>query len=339
MNVREVTALARKWVDETGSALPGFHGAYLAGSINDMAPDDPFPSFKDVDIYVVVEDLSRIAVPQEKFLYEGHLLESACKSLEEHRSPESILASPYAGSVATCTILSDPTGLLAGLRTEVAEQFALPRWIAARCEGQKMLIANLLAHVELAPDPVYFLGFHVMFLGGLVALASGGNPTARRCLARSGELLAGHGRPDLHEEILGLLGCADMDRSQVVGHLQDCVAAFDRAVDVLSTPFYASWNIHPATRRYLVDGAYEMIDAGQHREAMFWIATMHSLASIAIRNDAPEAEKNSDAATMERLRTALGVPNAAAWRTRLEVARSVSERVTHFADEVVARSA
>jgi len=336
MNVKEVIALAKRWVDETGSALPGFRGAYLAGSINEMGKDDPFPSFKDVDVYVVVEDLSRIAVPQEKFLYQGFLLESLCKSLEEHRSPETILSSAYAGSVACGEILSDPEGLLRGLQAAVAAEYARPRWIAARCEGQKQQIAYLLSQVELAPDPVFFLGFAVLFLGVLVAMASARTPTVRRCLALSRELLERHGRPDLHEEILRLQGSARMERGEVVGRLEDCVQAFDRAVDVLRTPFYTSWNLDAATRPYLIEGAYEMIDRGEHREAMFWISMMHSIANMAIQNDAPEAERSHYQAGMERLKAALGIPGPAEWQSRIALARSVSERVIRFADEVVA---
>lgn len=338
MKVREVIAVARRWVDESGSAFPGFHGAYLAGSINEMGKDEPFPSFKDVDVYVVVEDPSRIAVPQEKFLHEGVLLESLCKSLDEHRSPEAILSSEYAGSVASCEILSDPTGLLSTLRRAVAAEYDRPRWIEARCEGKKKLLSTVLGQVEIAPEPVFFLGFTVLFLGGLVALASLRTPTARRCLALSRALLEGHGRPELHEELLALQGSAHMDREEVVGHLQDCVQAFDKAVEVLRTPFYTSWNLDAGTRGYLVEGAYEMIDGGEHREAMFWISMMHSIANTAIQNDAPEGERGRYQAGMERLRAALGIPSAAEWRARIDFARSVSERVTRFADEVVSRA-
>jgi len=339
MNVREVLALAGRWVDETGSTFPGFHGAYVAGSINGMGKDDPFPSFKDVDVYLIVEDPARIAVPQEKFHYQGLLLESACKSLEEHRSPEAILSAPYAGSVACCEILSDPTGLLRDLRAAVAEEYGRPRWIAARCEEQKKLLSGMLGQMEIAPEPVFFLGFVVLFLGTIVTLASLRTPTARRCLALSRELLESHGRLDLHEEILALQGSAQMEREEVVGHLQDCVRAFDRAVEVLRTPFYTSWNLDAGVRPYLVEGAYEMIDAGEHREAMFWISMMHSAANTAIQNDAPEGERSRYQAAMERLKAALGIPSAAEWRSRIDLARMVSDRVTRFADEVVARYA
>lgn len=339
MRVSEAIALAGRWVQETGSGFPGFRGAYLAGSINEMAREDPFPPFKDVDIYVVVEDPAGVAIPQKKFLYEGVLLEWVCQSLQEHLSPEAVLASANAGNVARCEILSDPTGFLESLRATVAADYARTKWIAARCEQQKYLLSNTLAQPDAHPDPVFVLGFTVLFLGGVVALASLRTPTVRRCLALTEELLHDHGRPDLQEDLLEVLGSARMEREQVIGHLQECGHAFDRSVEVITTPFYTSWNLDAGARRYLVDGSYEMIDAGSHREAMFWISMMHSVSHTAIQNDAPEGDKSHYRAGMERLRTALGIPTDTEWRARIELARTVSDRVFRFADEVVARSA
>jgi hypothetical protein len=339
MKVREVIALAGRWVEETGSRFPGFRGAYLAGSINEMAREETFPFFKDVDIYVVVEDPARIAVPQQKFLYEGVLLEPLCMSLQEHLSPDAVLAAAHAGSVACCEILSDPTGFLESLRASVASDYARTQWIAARCERQKLLLSQLLAQADSPPDTVFLLAFAVLFLGGLVALASLKTPTVRRSLALAGELLQKQGRSDLQENLLELLGCARMKREQVIGHLEDCVHAFDRSVEVISTPFYGSWNLHTGTRPYLVDGSYEMIGAGRHREAMLWITMIHSVSHTAIQNDAPEADRTHDHEGMQRLRTALGISTATDWRSRTELARTVSARVIRFADDMVARSA
>jgi hypothetical protein len=338
MRVSEVIALAGKWVEQTGSGFPGFRGAYLAGSINELSEDEAFPLFKDVDVYVVLEDPAQVAVPQAKFLYEGVLLEYVCKSVQEH-SPEEVLASMSAETLARGRIVSDPTGFLGPLQRTVAADYARPEWIAARVERHKLLIAHLFSQAGQSPDPVFFLGFAVLFLGGLVALASFKSPTVRRCLVVTGELLEKHGRPDLHDDFLELMGAARMEREEVVGRLEECVEAFDRAVEVIATPFYTSWNIDPGTRRYLVEGSYEMIDAGRHREAMFWIAMMHCISHMAIQNDAPEADKSHFRAGMERLRAALGIATAAEWSARMELAGTVSGKVQRFADEAVSRLA
>jgi hypothetical protein len=338
MKVSEAIALAGRWVEETGSGFPGFRGAYLAGSINEMAKEDPFPPFKDIDIYLVVEDPAAVAIPQKKFLHEGLLLEWVCQSLQEHLSAEAVLSSANAGNVAHCEILSDPTGLLASLRATVAADYALPKWITARCEQQRYLLSNTLATPDAHPDPVFVLGFTVLFLGGVVALSSLRTPTVRRCLALSEELLREHGRPDLQEDLLEVLGSARMAREEVIGHLEECVRAFDKAVEVITTPFYTSWNLDAGTRRYLIDGAYEMIDAGSHREAMFWISMMRSVSHAAIQNDAPEADKGPDRAGMERLRTAIGIPTDAEWKLRVELAKAISDKVFRFADEQIAQS-
>lgn len=329
MKVREAIALGRKWVEEAGPAIPGFAGAYLAGSLNDMDKDAPFDSFRDVDVYVVVEDPALF--PQKKFTYEGVLLESVPMSLAEHRSSEATLSAVHAGSVASCEILADPTGLLHELRKTVAAEYAEPRWVAARCEGQKQQLAYLFTQVAAAPEPLFLLGFVVLYLGNIITLASVRTPTVRRLLALTREVLEARGRLDLQEELLGVMGSARMDRDEVVSHLENCVAAFDRAVEVTATPFYTSWNLHAGTRPYLVEGAREMIDAGEHREAMFFIAMMHTIANMAIQIDAPEQEKAAYQESMARLRAALGVGTAEDWEARLALARGVSERVIQFA--------
>lgn len=337
MKVREAIALAGKWVEETGAAFPGFRGAYVIGSIHELSEDEEFPLFKDVDVYVVLDDPAQVAVPQAKFLYEGVLLEYVCKSVQEH-APEEVLASLSAESVARARIVSDPTGLLGPLQRRVAADYARPEWVAARCERQKQMIAFLFSQAALSPDPVFFLGFAVLYLGGLVALASGKGPTVRRCLVLAEECLRERGRPDLHDDLLELMGSAHMEREEVIGHLEACVQAFDRAVEVMATPFYASWNIAPGTRPYLVDGSYEMIDAGKHREAMFWISMLHCIANLAIQNDAPDADKGKYREGMDRLRAALGFPTAAEWSARMALAETVSANVQRFADEQVLRA-
>lgn len=168
-----------------------------------------------------------------------------------------------------------------------------------------------------------------------MALACLRTPTVRRCLALTRELLQDRGRPKLHDEMLELLGCAHLEREQVIYHLQECIRSFDRSVEVVSTPFLGSWNLHTYARPYLVDGSYEMIDAGRHREAMLWISNMHCFANQAIQNDAPEAEKSHCQERIGRLQAELGISTTAEWGSRIKLARSVSDSVLCFVEEVL----
>ena len=224
------------------------------------------------------------------------------------------------------------------MRRTVAENYAQRKWVAARCEEQKKLLLDRIEESDRADstdDSLRSLFWTVLFLGGLIAVACLRTPTVRRCLALTKELLQVRGRPELQEEILDLWGCAHLERDQVIGYLQECVQAFDRSVEVISTPFLGDWNLHAYSRPYLVDGSYEMINAGSHREAMFWISLMHLLSNRAIQNDAPEDDRSHYQSGMDRLLAELGISTATGWRSRIALARSVSQEVICFANEVV----
>ena len=57
MNAGQVIEIAKEWVDQVGSKEPGFIGAHLMGSLVSMPKEAPFPSFKDVDLHLVLRDV------------------------------------------------------------------------------------------------------------------------------------------------------------------------------------------------------------------------------------------------------------------------------------------
>jgi len=54
MRVRQAEAVARHWVIEEVSTIPGFHGAYVAGSANGLPDDAVVPATSDLDVNVVL---------------------------------------------------------------------------------------------------------------------------------------------------------------------------------------------------------------------------------------------------------------------------------------------
>jgi hypothetical protein len=135
---------------------------------------------------------------------------------------------------------------------------------------------------------------------------------------------------NLHQAILQVWGCAHFERGNVERCLEECINAFNKAVQVLRAPFYG---IHRDVYPYLVEGSREMIDAGHHREAMFWIMLMHSLSNRAIQRDASEEEKRSSQAGLEQALNRLGLGTADERRSRLELVQSVKEEVFNLADQ------
>ena len=124
---------------------------------------------------------------------------------------------------------------------------------------------------------------HVLLTAGLR------NPTVRLRYLAARTLLADYGRPGFHQELLALLGCAELPRERVERHLTAMTAAFDTAAAVAATPFPFSSDITPAARPVAVDGSRDLVGRGHHREAVFWIAATYARCLAILASDAPAA--------------------------------------------------
>jgi hypothetical protein len=330
MNVGQVIELAREWVETEGSKAPGFCGAHLMGWLNRAPKDSPFPVYKDVDLNLVLEG----AAPGEPYevFYKGLILEYGTLGVERYCSPTTVLSDPgLAPNLAVDSILSDPRGMLAPLQNAVAREYAQRRWVQARCASAENDVLQGLEGLKRAASPdqarlILWL-YVTMGLTGVIASANLQPPTHRRSLILMKELLSKHGRADLQEAMLKLLGFAYLDNTQVKVHLHNMAEAFDRAVQVTRTTVPGSFKLRPHVRPYLVEGAQEMIGEGYAREAMVWIWFGLAISNGAIQADAPEDEKPYFRAKVNQLYSDMG------WRTLQDVASQLP-RASELADEI-----
>jgi hypothetical protein len=58
VNTGQVIELAREWVQDHGNQTPGFLGAHLMGSLSSRPKEAPFPTYRDVDLNIVVKGAS-----------------------------------------------------------------------------------------------------------------------------------------------------------------------------------------------------------------------------------------------------------------------------------------
>jgi hypothetical protein len=339
MDVSQAIEIAKQWVEVHGSRVPGFYGAHFSGAINRLPRDALFPSYRDVDVYVVVEDVEKSGQRQQKLFYKGIILETVFCNLDGYRSAEEVLSNPLsAHNLAVPSVISDPTGKLTELQRAVAQGFAQRRWVQERCESAKQSIRTLFDEWNEAntrEEWGHCFWRVLLRTGDLVAVAHLRPPTVRRCLEQIRELLQHQDRLTLHESILQVLGSAHMNREQVESALQECLKAFDRAAEVIQTSVFGDFQLHSHVRPYLAEGAQEMIDKGHHREAMWWISLNHAVSNKAIQNDAPEDEKAGFQAEFDRLVAELGLLTLSDCQRRLELAKSVADEVFQLADEVV----
>lgn len=338
--VREVVAIVQEWVDLHARHLPDFAGAYLWAGITALLPGAPFPLYRDVDVVVVLPEGAQDDTVE--VFYRGVMLEVISLDLKAHQDAEAILSNPSHGpNMATTQILADPTGILTPLHRKVAAEYGRRRWIEARCEKEKESADKHLAAMRTAYTPQERLDSVWAFLSalsGLLAVAQLKRPTTRRTLALLGELLDEQGRLDLHEAALTLFGSAHMSRADVQAMLDRTVVAFDRSVEVYKTPTPYGFTIRPHLRPYLAEATQEMIDEGNHREAMYWITALAGESYLVLQNDVTDEEKPEFAAQLQAMYAALGYEgiSAEAWAGRVESAERLAQEIYLIADALIA---
>ncbi len=315
MRVGEARAAAVAWV--RGNAPLG---AYFTGSTVGLSDDADLPVGSDVDVAVVADSTRPKA---GKFLFRGVLLEVTYVTWQEIR--DALGSYHVAGGLRTDTVITDPTGRLRPLQALVARHFSDPFWVRRRCEEARSRVENGLRAIDPAapwPRQVMSWLFPTGVTTHILLVAGRRNPTVRLRYLKA-RPLAG----DLYPDLLAHLGCAHWTPSQTRHHLAALATTFDRATEVARTPFPYSTDITRAARPIAVDGCHALVDAGDHREAVFWIAVTFARCHVILDVDAPgEPTSAFDAVLAD-----LGVTGPADLRER-------ADRVLDFLPRVWSRA-
>lgn len=325
MLVKEAKAIAQQWVMSSALAMPGFAGAFTAGSIHWQPDDAMLPATSDVDLWVVFAD----RVPPEKlgkFAYQGVVLEVSYLTMAQLQSPAQVLGDYHlAGTFRTPNILADPSGRLTQLQRRVAVEYAKRIWVNRRCEQAREKVLHNLQTLETAVpwhDHVMAWLFaagvttHVLLVAGLR------NPTVRRRYVAVQELLRDYGYTAFYEPLLALLGCTQMNRTQVETHLAALTEVFDVAKSVIKTPFFFAADISEIGRPIAIDGSRELIETGYHREAIFWILATYSRCQKVLYHDATQEVQAQFLPGYQQLLADLGISDFADLQQRGEAIRA-----------------
>jgi len=182
-------------VIEDASRLPGFYGAYFAGSTSWLPDDAVLPATSDLDVNVVFTGRD---APHErgKLVHRGALLELTPLSLEELRSADLVLGHYHlAGGLSRPGVILDPSGHLTRLQEEVSRKYARREWVRRRCEhARRRVLEGLAAMDESAPLHEQVIGwiFPTGVTAHLLLVAGLRNPTVRRRYPSAREALAGY---------------------------------------------------------------------------------------------------------------------------------------------------
>jgi hypothetical protein len=287
--VKQAKFAARRWVVEEASGTPGFSGAFVHGSTNWLPDDARLPPTSDVDVMVVLDDAHPPLKPG-KLIYEEVLLDISYLSRDQLRSPRLVLSQYHlAGSFHSPSVILDPSGQLTQLQIAVSRDYAKRQWVYRRCQHARDKILGGLASNDSDPfhDQVVTWLFPAGITTHLLLVAGLENPTVRRRYVAARELLAEYGRLDFHHYLLELLGCAQMSAARVKRHLAALTEAFDAAKSVIVTPFFFAADISDIARPIAIDGSWELIARGAHREAIFWMVATYSRCQKVFHHDAP----------------------------------------------------
>jgi hypothetical protein len=228
---------------------------------------------------MVVVTGSSAAQKLGKFRYNGLLLEVSIITREQLGPAMSVLGQyRIAGSFHRSSVLSDPTGFLTPLQRAVARDYANREWVLRRCEDAR---ANLLHGFPLnitGPFHEQIVAWlfpagvttHILLVAGLK------NPTVRRRYVAVRALLSEYGLEDVYHRLLALLGSEKMTRERAVEHLSWLADLFDVASEIISSPHPFAADITPTGRTVAIDGSRDMIDDGDHQEAIFWMVATAS---------------------------------------------------------------
>ena len=135
-----------------------------------------------------------------------------------------------------------------------------------------------------------------------------------------------------------MLGYAQLSKPQVASCLTFFEEAFDLAVRIKATPTPFSFKLNPNVRPYVIEGAREMIDEGNHREAMFWLTAGLFISFLTVQADASPEEQERIGTRMGGFLADLGFGDREVTVARVHEGKQVAERVIAFSDEVLVRN-
>jgi hypothetical protein len=324
---------------EEASGLPGFRGAYTAGSTNWLSDDAELTTASDLDIMIVLADESQ-AGRRDKFIYGDTLLEASYLRSDQLQSPDRILSDYHlAPSFRTTKIMFDPFGHLTPLLAAVSRDYHKRHWVCERCTNAREKILGYLRSIkegaalhEQVMACLFAAGIttHVLLVAGLR------NPTVRARYAAVRELLADYDRVEFQETLLELLGAARIGPERASHHLARLAEVFDAARSAIKTPFPFGSDISDNARPIAIDGSLELITRGYHREAMFWIGVTHSRCQTVLSRDAPGDLMRSFHESFQELAGDLGMGTIGEIRRRgAEIERMVPQ-VCDLAEGIIA---
>lgn len=336
--VHDAKRAAARWVSEVATALPGFSGAFLHGSINWMTDDSELPTTSDVDLFIVSQTPDLVDRPG-KIRFEGVLLEVSIIDPNRLASAETVLSGHrFAGTFSRDCVLADSDDRLFGLQRAVSRDFSNRRWVQRRFDSARDTGLQFLRNDDpQVPvyDQVTMVTFGTSITSDMLMIAALRNPTVRRRFAVVRALLEAHGLTHVYESLLTLFGCADMTGERVEEHLLQMQSAFDAASRLDKPGYRFAADISTDARSVAIDGSRELIDKGHHRDAIFWIIATYCRCMNVFDLYGDRALFEHYSAGFEELIAELGIATYEARRQRAGLVEQEYLRIRDIAESLM----
>jgi hypothetical protein len=355
ITTREARQTAEAWLREEAVRHPELVGAILAGSACVRDLEAPHPLSSDVDLFMFVDaDIpSEILEPHGRFaprklLFGGVVLEPSFHEARRIADPETVLGDIHLAPLFTeACILLDPYGRLESLAAAVKPEFFRRRHAQRRLAqalGPGTPPKGMPASIHDIPAlraPCWRNVGHCFGVArcAFATLVAGLRyPTIRRSFVVAREVLNAAGREDLADELLRLLGSFDLSRAEVETLADEAEQAYDLAVKVRRTPVILDWNVSQDARELERAAVRELIDAGQHREALFQLLLVRTTAQGIIENDGDEEARSSSRLGYRNLLAALGIDGDEPFLARGQALRAFIPALREGCEALLARA-
>ncbi len=295
MIVQEARAVAREWVEQCGSLLTGFCGAFLSGSVLTAGEYEPWPETSDVDIVVITGAAEPYAKPG-KFVYRSLLLEVTILTKSVFTALEYVLCTHYlAFALCKDSILADPEGWLGPLHLAVKSQYAQARWVRRRCSAFIRRIQDGVAGFDIRA-PFHEQVTSWVFPTGIstfpILAAALQNCTVRKRYTAVRMVLETYGMMEFYSPLMGLLTGGGFRSGSLPGHLAELEKTFDLAAASQgpSASYPYRGDISPASKAIAIDGCGKLIASSYPMEAVFWMAVTFARCHAILCMDVPEGD-------------------------------------------------
>ena len=329
-------------VEREGKAH-GFAGAYIMGSLASLPADAEFKHrASDIDVALLVDPEvlpnDRERYPHGRFtLFRGCQIQAIFLPLTALDTDETLLTMLGLGcNLRNARVLSDPLGRIQRAQGVVMQSWGAPEWTAQRLGRAQTFATGAMERMAAASDPIGRLESFcagITHIAGLPAIATRETPTHRRSLVRARAIMTDHGRDDLYDRLLGVVGAQDAT-STVEAVVTDALAALEIEQRYAADAVDLSPEFRAALPDTIAASVFDLVDDGWGREAVLpALASLAVTATIASRVGSPaEVAALQEMATRNLGRVGI---SADGWADRVGSARELTDEVGRWCAELV----